>query len=101
MKDLKSNLAKELVNHLKSCATALVKPSTDTEEAGADAKAPSEGSITTVVQSEVDKSGLGLENQSAIALKEHLEFEICRPTTTIQAHHIRYAQAKGLGLKVE
>ena len=105
MKDLKSNLAKELVNHLKSCATALVKPSTDTEEAGADEKAPSEGSITTVVQSGVDKSALRIGEPKRYRSKEHLKFVASQPClicgrTPSQAHHIRYAQAKGLGLKV-
>src|SRR5262249_24730752 len=43
----KPDLAKDLVNHLKSCATTLVKPGTHTAEAGADDKASSEGAIST------------------------------------------------------
>src|SRR5262249_30446747 len=56
--NVKPDLAKDLVNHLKSCATALVKPSTHTAEAGADDKASSEGAISTIAQTGIDKSAL-------------------------------------------
>ena len=53
----------------------------------------------------IDKSALTLSEPKRIRSKEHLRFVgrqaclICGRTPS-QAHHIRYAQPKGLGLKV-
>jgi hypothetical protein len=103
--NVKPDLAKDLVNHLKSCATALVKPSTHTAEAGADDKASSEGAISTIAQNGIDKSALPIGEPKRHRSKEHLKFVASQPClicgrTPSHAHHIRYAQAKGLGLKV-
>ena len=97
--------AEDLVNHLKSCATALVKQSTHTAEAGADDKASSERSISTMAQNGIDKSALPIGEPKRHRSKEHLKFVASQPClicgrTPSHAHHIRYAQAKGLGLKV-
>ena len=103
--NVKPDLAKDLVNHLKSCATALVKQSTHTAEAGADDRASSERSISTMAQNGIDKSALPIGEPKRHRSKEHLKFVASQPClicgrTPSHAHHIRYAQAKGLGLKV-
>ena len=92
------------MNHLKSCATALVKQSTHTAEAGADDKASSD-TISTIAQNGIDKSALPIGEPKRHRSKEHLKFVANQPClicgrTPSHAHHIRYAQAKGLGLKV-
>jgi hypothetical protein len=55
---VKADLAKDLVNHLKSCATALVKPSTDGAEARTKGEPKIEGSTSTISQNGIDKSAL-------------------------------------------
>src|SRR5262249_12458641 len=105
MGNVKADLAKDLVNHLKSCATALVKPSTESAEATSNVEARTQGSIPSVSQNGIDKSALPIGEPKRHRSKEHLNFVasqaclICgrRPS---HAHHIRYAQAKGLVLKV-
>jgi hypothetical protein len=103
--NLKPDLAKDLVNHLKSCATALVKPSTESAEARTNVEARSQGSISSVSQNGIDKSALPIGEPKRHRSKEHLKFVASQPClicgrTPSHAHHIRYAQAKGLGLKV-
>jgi DNA recombination protein Rad52 len=103
--NVKPDLAKDLVNHLKSCATALVKPSTESPEARTESGAPSDASIAMVSQNGIDKSALPIGEPKRHRSKEHLKFVasqsclICGRTPS-HAHHIRYAQAKGLALKV-
>ncbi len=104
MGKLNSDLAKNLVNHLKNCATALVKPSSDSAQAGTK-EAPSEGSISTVPQNGIDKSALLIGKPKRHRSKEHLKFVASQPClicgrTPSHAHHVRYAQPKGLALKV-
>src|SRR5262249_22549705 len=48
--NVKTDLAKDLVNHLKNCATALVKPSTESAEARAKGEPKIEGSTSTIPQ---------------------------------------------------
>jgi Rad52/22 family double-strand break repair protein len=100
---VKPDLAKDLVNHLKSCATALVKPSTESAEARTESEAPSDGS--RVSRNGIDKSALLIGEPKRHRSKEHLKFVASQPClicgrTPSHAHHIRYAQAKGLALKV-
>jgi len=100
---VKPDLAKDLVNHLKSCATALVKPSTESAEARTKSEAPSDGS--RVSRNGIDKSALLIGEPKRHRSKEHLKFVASQPClicgrTPSHAHHIRYAQAKGLALKV-
>jgi hypothetical protein len=103
MGNVKPNLAKDLVNHLKSCATALVKPRAESAEAGTRAAPPSEGS--TASPNGIDKSALPIGEPKRHRSKEHLKFVASQPCLICgrrpsHAHHIRYAQAKGLALKV-
>jgi Rad52/22 family double-strand break repair protein len=101
--NVKPDLAKDLVNHLKSCATALVKPSTESAEARSKGEPSSEG--PPVFQNGIDKSALSIGETKRHRSKEHLKFVasqsclICGRAPS-HAHHIRYAQPKGLALKV-
>jgi hypothetical protein len=105
MGSIKPDLAKNLVNHLKSCATALVKPSTGSAQARTSNEALSNGLTTTASPNAIDKSSLHIGEPKRHRSKEHLKFVasqsclICGRTPS-HAHHIRYAQPKGLALKV-
>jgi hypothetical protein len=103
--NVKPDLAKDLVNHLKSCATALVKPSTESAEAPHKTEGPVDASISPVSQNRVDKSALPIGEPKRHRSKEHLKFVASQPClicgrTPSHAHHLRYAQAKGLALNV-
>ncbi len=87
----KSGIAPQLVSHLKRCAITLVKPD-DRGHANA-------------AHSKIDKSVLTLGEPKRIRCGEHLRFVASQPCLICgrapsQAHHVRYAQGKGLGLKV-
>ena len=92
-----SGIAAQLVGHLKRCAIALVKPNTD---------APVQNcSSSQQLPSKIDKSALTFGETKRIRCKEHLRFVASQPClicgrTPSQAHHIRHAQPRGLGLKV-
>ena len=78
-----ADLAKTLVEHFKSCARSL-------------GKSP---------QTKIDKSVLTISEPKRIRSKEHLRFVASQPClicgrSPAHAHHIRFAQTKGIGLKV-
>ena len=98
-------IAPQLVAHLKACAIALAKKERNGALAARD-EAPSaphpdqDGS-----RPKIDKSVLTLSEPKRLRSKEHLRFVAQRPCLVCgrspsHAHHIRYAQPKGLGLKV-
>jgi DNA recombination protein Rad52 len=99
----KSGIAPQLVSHLKQCAIALVKP-----ESRADM--PSQPEVAGVTLSKaagpkIDKSVLAWGEPRRIRCKEHLRFVASQPClicgrSPSHAHHLRYAQPKGLSLKV-
>src|SRR6516165_4753313 len=101
----RSGIAPQLVNHLKQCAIAFVKPEnrsngqSDHRESAPDPRG-SEGP-----RSKIDKSVLTISEPKRIRSKEHLRYVaqqsclICGRSPS-HAHHIRFAQSKGLGLKV-
>jgi DNA recombination protein Rad52 len=102
----KSGMASQLVNHLKQCAIALVKPEirdnghADGREARTVAPRPSNSP-----RSKIDKSVLTISEPKRFRCKEHLRFVASRPClicgrSPSHAHHVRYAQSKGLSLKV-
>ena len=99
-----SRIAPQLVNHLKQCAIALVKPGN--RDNGLD-----QDEATLVLQSsagarpKIDKSALTFGEPKRIRCKEHLRFVASQPCVICgrrpsHAHHVRYAQSKGLSLKV-
>ena len=100
----KSGIAPQLVHHLKQCAIALVKP--ETRANGSDdpkvvpAVLPPKGA-----RPKIDKSVLTFGEPKRIRSKEHLRFVASQPClicgrSPSHAHHVRYAQSKGLSLKV-
>ena len=99
-----SGIAPHLVNHLKRCAIALVKPGnradgSDPQERMANVLAPKSA------RPKIDKSVLIISESKRIRCKEHLRFVASQPCLICgrvpsHAHHVRYAQSKGLSLKV-
>jgi hypothetical protein len=98
---LKSGIAPALVKHLKQCAIALVKTpaqnTSATEAASSQAAEPS--------PKKIDKSVLTISEPKRHRSKEHLRYVALQPClicgrSPSQAHHIRFAQSRGLGLKV-
>jgi hypothetical protein len=96
----KSGIAPQLVTHLKQCAIALVK-----------SQKPPYGSDNRGLRSaksirpKVDKSVLTFGEPKRIRCKEHLRFVAEQPClicgrSPSHAHHVRYAEPSGLGLKV-
>ena len=98
----KSGIAPQLVSHLKQCAIALVKPGNRAD--GSDhrmANVPA----TKSARPKIDKSVLAIGEPKRIRCKEHLRFVASQPClicgrSPAHAHHVRYAQSRGLSLKV-
>jgi len=104
---LEPSFAPSLVAHLKSCAVALVKPSNDAGEASAHAVAAEAANPSLRIRErpKIDKSVLTIGEPKRIRSKGHLRFVARQPClicgrTPSHAHHIRYAQSRGLALKV-
>ncbi len=90
----KDTSAQDLVAHLRSCAVALAVPQENAAEAD-----------TTLSKPKIDKSVLAISEPKRVRSKEHLRLVASRPClvcgrTPAQAHHVRFAQPRGLGLKV-
>jgi hypothetical protein len=103
---LDADFATNLVAHLKSCAVALVKTGNDATNIGrtTDSTAANVGQPTKE-RPRIDKSALTIGEPKRIRSKEHLRFVARQPClicgrTPSHAHHIRYAQPRGLSLKV-
>ena len=98
----KSGFAPQLVNHLKQCAIALVRP----ENRGSNQKEGKPAAPSSAgVRLKIDKSVLAINELKRIRCKEHLRFVASQPClvcgrTPSYAHHVRYAQPRGLSLKV-
>jgi hypothetical protein len=89
-------IGRNLVAQLKSRAIALAKQSTEQESNDAS----SAGS-----RPKIDKSVLALSEPKRVRSKEHMRFVAQQPCvicgrTPAHAHHIRYAQPRGIALKV-
>ena len=89
-------IAQNLVAHLKSRAIALAKQGGQSSEIGPQ---------TNGFRPQVDKSGLAIPELKRVRSKEHLRFVAGQPClicgrTPAHAHHIRYAQPRGISLKV-
>jgi hypothetical protein len=87
-----------MVSHLRACAIALVKRASN----GGDRPVPKgNGAAPT----KIDKSVLTISEPKRIRSKEHLRFVASQPClicgrSPSHAHHVRYAQSRGLSLKV-
>ena len=104
---LQPGFAKSLVAYLKSCAVALVR--TNNAQAEGRTTIPSADSGDAARQHNerprIDKSALTIGEPKRIRSKEHLRFVARQPClicgrTPSHAHHVRYAQPRGLSLKV-
>jgi Rad52/22 family double-strand break repair protein len=101
----KSGIAPQLVNHLKGCAIALVKPENRTNGQSDKRAAAAHPRLSDGARPKIDKSGLTFSEPKRIRCKEHLRFVASQPClicgrTPSHAHHVRYAQSRGLSLKV-
>ena len=90
-------VAQNLVAHMKGRAIALAKQGSQPSAATSDKQNGS--------RPKVDKSVLAISEPKRIRSKEHLRFVAAQPCvicgrTPAHAHHVRYAQPRGLGLKV-
>jgi hypothetical protein len=99
--DQLSGIAPQLVNHLKRCAIALVKPQKPVNSSDS----PDVRSPKVAIRAKIDKSALTFGEPKRIRSKKHLRFVASQPCmicgrSPSHAHHIRYAQSCGLGLKV-
>jgi hypothetical protein len=88
------------VSHLKQCAIALVKPENRSNGSDIPDVRPAKP-----IRPKVDKSALTFGEPKRIRCKQHLRFVASQPClicgrSPSHAHHVRYAQSKGLSLKV-
>ena len=98
----RSGIAPQLVAHLKHCAVALVKPENRSKDQTGDHIRPAN---PHGAGAKIDKSVLTISEPKRIRSKEHLRFVAQQPClicgrSPSHAHHIRFAQSRGLGLKV-
>ena len=98
----RSGIAPQLVNHLKQCAIALVRP---VNQANGSDQREGTPTVPSAARPRIDKSALAISEPRRIRSKEHLRFVASHPClicgrTPSHAHHIRYAQSRGLSLKV-
>jgi hypothetical protein len=99
-------LAQDLVAHLKACAVSLAQPADKTDASRVEPSALSNGQCASnAPHIKVDKSTLRFGEPKRIRSKEHLRFVAQQPCLICgrkpsQDHHVRYAQQRGLGLKV-
>ena len=93
----------QLVAHLKQCAVALAKTTNSTQTISTQSTSTPQQSQSTATK--IDKSVLTIGQPRRIRCKEHLRYVASQPCaicgrTPSHAHHVRYAQPRGLGLKV-
>jgi hypothetical protein len=98
----RSGVAPQLVAHLKHCAVALTKPRNFSQER--QVATPAE-TANNGASGKIDKSVLTISEPKRIRCKEHLRFVTEQPCLVCgrspsHAHHVRFAQSRGLGLKV-
>ena len=99
-------LAQDLVAHLKACAVSLGQPRDNADASRGEHVTPANGkSSAKASHIKIDKSALRFGEQKRIRSKEHLRFVAQQPCLICgrkpsQAHHVRYAQQRGLALKV-
>ena len=95
----------KLVAHLRACAVALVKSAGNGSSHPAREETPDKATESRSVRQRIDKSVLTFGEPKRIRCKEHLRFVGSQPClicgrSPSHAHHVRYAQSRGLSLKV-
>ena len=98
----RSGIAPQLVAHLKHCAVALVKPESRSKEPDT----TSDQQTHNGAGAKIDKSVLTISEPKRIRSKEHLRFVAEQPClicgrSPSHVHHVRFAQSRGVALKVE
>lgn len=98
-----SDLAQSLVAHLKACAITLAKNPSDVDRRPKVERPPSRSESRAPCK--IDKSKLPIGELKRHRSKEHLRYVRRQPClicgrAPAHAHHIRYAQPRGLALKV-
>lgn len=98
-----SGIVPKLVRHLRACAVALVKG----HLGSGDVTAPltNEHDLHAGPRQKIDKSVLTISEPKRIRSKDHLRYIASLPCLICgrlpsHAHHVRYAQSRGLSLKV-
>jgi DNA recombination protein Rad52 len=92
----------KLVAHLRSCAIGLVKQAGTGQALEKTNVARSDDPVARRI---IDKSALAISEPKRIRCKEHLRYVASQPCVICgrspsHAHHVRYAQRRGLGIKV-
>jgi DNA recombination protein Rad52 len=100
----KPGIVPEMVAHLRACAIALVKAASNGGGNLPREQNPGEPNHRGVRQ-KIDKSVLSLSEPKRVRCKEHLRFVASQPClicgrSPSHAHHVRFAQPRGLRLKV-
>ena len=100
---LEPGFAKGLVAYLKSCAVALVKTNDDTSQMASSKVDPARSRLSDGPK--IDKSVLTIGEPKRIRSRDHLRFVARQPCLVCgrkpsHAHHVRFAQPKGVALKV-
>jgi DNA recombination protein Rad52 len=101
----RSGIAPQLVAHLKQCAISLVRLAKDRTDESADHERETLPTRANGSAGKIDKSVLTISAPKRHRSKEHLRFVaqhsclICGRAPT-HAHHLRFAQSRGLSLKV-
>jgi len=90
------------VAHLRSCAIGLVKQAGTPQALEKTSVARSDD---LVARQMIDKSTLAISEPKRIRSKDHLRYAASQPCVICgrspsHAHHVRYAQRRGLGIKV-
>jgi hypothetical protein len=92
-----AGVADKLVAHLRACAVSFVKEANGSERSRPERRENG--------RPRIDKSLLTISEPKRIRSKEHLRFVAAKPCiicgrSPSQAHHLRFAQSRGLSLKV-
>jgi Rad52/22 family double-strand break repair protein len=100
-----SGVVPKLVAHLRACAVALVKGRNNGVDLGALTTREHDPRKNVGELQKTDKSVLTISEPRRIRSKEHLRFIATQPClvcgrSPAHAHHVRYAQPRGLSLKV-
>jgi DNA recombination protein Rad52 len=93
-------IVSKLVAHLRSCAVGLVKQPGIPQDATDATMSKGQGERRAI-----DKSTLAISEPKRIRCKEHLRYVASQPCiicgrSPSHAHHVRYAQRRGLNIKV-
>jgi hypothetical protein len=92
----------KLVAHLRFCAIGLVKQACTPQALEETNIARSDDPVSRRI---IDKSALAISEPKRIRCKEHLRYVTSQPCVICgrspsHPHHVRYAQSRGIGLKV-